>query len=114
MHETIKIYGSHGDILVHAKSGHILECDSCDCDECERLGDYRNIKWFDPARWDEDALKHGETDLICTAFVDTHGYCHEMQLTPEWCPKTKTLDYDLMLHREPIRLPAPDYYEKST
>lgn len=79
MPNLITVSGSHGELLVHASSGHIVSRSSCDCSDCQPYGGgYSSIAFFDPARWSSDALEHGSTDILATAFVDHAGYCREL------------------------------------
>jgi hypothetical protein len=73
MADTIIVQGSHGTISVDRSTGFILRADACDCADCARLGSYTEIAFFDPFRWDACALKHGQTDILCTAYVDKRG-----------------------------------------
>lgn len=103
MTDVITVLGSHGALRVDRLSGHILTVESCDCDDCERLGDYRSIALFDPARWDECALRYGQTDILTTAFVDKLGrYQRECTVIETGDPAC--LDYYL---DEVLFLPAP-------
>jgi hypothetical protein len=99
----ITVRGSHGEILVDRLSGHIIHVDRCDCSDCATLGDYRTIALFDPARWDECALQYGQTDILCTAYVDRKGQyqreCSVVETGDPTCP-----DYYL---DELLFLPAP-------
>lgn len=70
---TIHIGGSHGSLLVHYPSGHILHADACDCADCQRLGGYDSYRWFDPAGFEPAAIEHGSTDILYCSFVCDRG-----------------------------------------
>lgn len=88
----ITVSGSHGSLLVHRVSGHIIRRD-LDGDG------YADIRWFDPAAWDTIALHFGETDILFTSYATADGgYIRTMQtgwLTDkygEWpCPEETKL-----------------------
>src|SRR5690606_6168994 len=53
-------------------------------------GDYRAIALFDPVRWDESALRYGQTDILRTAYLDRLGRyqreCSVVETGDPTCP----------------------------
>jgi hypothetical protein len=77
MHNIITVWGNYGSLQVHRASGHIISRTPPGEPGEYHYEDYR---WFDPAKWDECALKYGETDILYTAFVCEKGiYTTEMR-----------------------------------
>lgn len=104
MLNTVTVNGSHGSLLVHFESGHIIAAEACDCTDCARFGDYTTIAWFDPARWDECARKYGCADILLTAFVDKQGR-YQRECSVVTCGDADLPDY--YLDEVPL-LPAPE------
>lgn len=80
---TILIHGSHGELVVHAASGHIVERRrDCDCEDCAGVG-YADVMWFDPSGFEPDAIASGHADILFTSPVYAGGR-HEPAYASVW------------------------------
>lgn len=80
--DTITVSGSHGDLIVDAKTGTIIDARTWDGSWHDGLplrGEYAAIVFFDPARFTQAALQSGSADILGTAYATRGGgYVREM------------------------------------
>lgn len=71
--------GSHGALTACAVSGHVIEADACDCEDCAAYGDYRSVALVDVGALDPDTVRNGGGDILAAALVYRDGgYCPPM------------------------------------
>jgi hypothetical protein len=98
--ETLQFRGSHGHVTACAVSGHVIHADACECEDCQRFGDYRSIALVDVSGTDPDALKHGGGDILFAALIWRGG---------GYSPACVRVEFgDCLILDELPRLPAPD------
>lgn len=80
----ITFEGSHGSLTCCAISGHIVECDDCPCEDCQRLGSYRAIALVDIAGTHPEAVQNGCGDIMAAAVIMRSGaHCPAAQLVDD-------------------------------
>jgi hypothetical protein len=73
-HLMIHVEGSHGELVVDAASGFIVErTATCGCEECAPGADYPDILFFDPAGFDAETRQYGATDILYASPVYVGG-----------------------------------------
>lgn len=95
------LHGSHGELTFHVASGHIVNASACDCEDCQRFGDYRTAALVNVHDIDPEILRAGGGDILGAGmFYRDGGYCRPLV----W------LADDGGFYEELPRLPAPRRY----
>lgn len=69
---TLRIEGSHGALLVHRATGHVVsKISGCDCGEC-RNG-YDDVMMFDPTDLAREAELGDVLDIVYVGYWDRNG-----------------------------------------
>lgn len=70
--DLLRIEGSHGALLVHRPTGHVVRMlESCSCDECG--GGYRDVLMFDPVDLAREADLGDVMDIVYIGYWDRAG-----------------------------------------
>lgn len=70
---TLNFYGSHGEFTACSVSGHIIESEKCDCDDCAKFGGYETIALVDVLALSPGVLAHGGGDILDAPLIYRDG-----------------------------------------
>lgn len=79
MTQTVTFHGSHGSLTACAVSGHVIHADSCECEDCQRFGDYRSIALVAVGDSDPVSVAAGGGDILGASLVYRDGgFCRAL------------------------------------